>query len=240
VSESVDTLLSRVDRALKDHAHADQTTRTVEHLTNLEKQLTPYIEDLDQAVAASSALDQVRRPMERPETQALAAACRHSAELVRQNKLEPPDLPRILRQINDLLKTANATARDAWHEFIDTSMPGLDSLKNLTEMLSQMGADKLQVANLRRGVSDLRALSRNLPDASAPSRAYAAVDVIYPALTVLLGDSDTDSEEVRYFIDAVARGGAQVDALTPAVKHWMHHSGVENSFKIVAGRPTSE
>jgi hypothetical protein len=239
MSGTVGELLRRVDRALEDHAQADRTTRSVELLTNLEKQLLPYLEDLRQAAAAFDALDQVRSPTERPETRELAAACRKAAGLVRQDKSGPQDLPRTLRHITDIVKTATESARDAWREYVDESMPGLDSLDQLAEMLGHIQADPLQAANLRKGVRDLRTLSRRLPDASAPSRAAAAVDVIYPALTILLGDSDADSD-VRHFMETVARGGAPVRALTPVVKNWMHGSGVENSFKIVAGRPASE
>ncbi len=239
MSEAVDELLRRVDRALEDHAHADQTTRTVESLTNLEKELWPHIGDLGQAVAAFDALDQVRRQTERPETHSLAVACREAAELVRQNKSRPEDLPRTLRNITDLVNAATATARDAWRDFIDARMSGLDSLNDLAEMLSQMGADRLQVVNLRKSVTELRALSRRLPDESAPDRATAAVAAIRAALTALLGDSDADND-VRHFMETVARGGAHVRALTPAVKDWMRRSGLENSFKIVAGRPASE
>jgi hypothetical protein len=228
-----------VDRALDDHAHADQTTRTVVTLTNLEKQLSPYIQDVGQAVAAFSALDQVRMPAERPDTRSLAVACREAAELVRQNKTGPQDLHRTLRRINEVVNTAKRTAQDAWREFIEARIPGLDSLNVLAEMLSRMGAGRLQAADLRKGVTDLRTLSRRLPDASAPSQVTAAVDVVYPALTVLLGDSDAEGD-IRRFMEAVAQGGAHVRVLTPAVKDWMRRRGVEDSFKIVAGRPSSE
>lgn len=239
MSESVDELLRRVDRALEDHAHADQTTKVVESLTSLEKQLSPYIEYLGEAVAAFGALDQVRRPAERPDTRQLAATCREAAGLVRQNKSGPEELPRIIKRINDVVNSAKATARDAWREFVDVRMPGLDGLNDLAEMLSQMGADRLQASNLRKGVTDLRTLSRRVPDESAPGQATAAVAAIRAALTALLGDSDADND-VRHFMETVARGGAHVRTLTPAVKDWMRRSGVEDSFKIVAGRPTSE
>jgi hypothetical protein len=239
MSGPVGELLRRVDRALEDHAQADRTTRSVELLTNLEKQISPYVEDLGQAVGAFGALDQVHRSTERPETHALATACRQAAEHVRQNKSGPQDLPRTLRNIQEVVNNATVAARDAWREFIDASMPGLESLNNLAEMLTQMGADKLQVAKLRNGVTGLRALSRRLPDASAPSEATAAVDVIYPALTILLGDNDAHSD-IRHFMEAVAQGGAHVRALTSAVKDWMRRNGREDSFKIVAGRPASE
>ena len=160
MSGPVGELLRRVDSALEDHAQADRTTRSVELLTNLEKQVSPYVEDLGQAVAAFGALDQVHRLTERPETRALAAACREAAEQVRQNKSGPQDLPRTLRNIHDVVNNATDAARDAWREFIDASMPGLDSLNNLAEMLSQMRADRLQVASLQKSVTDLRALSR--------------------------------------------------------------------------------
>lgn len=244
MSGPVGELLSRVDRALEDHAQADRTTQSVELLTNLEKQVSPYVEDLDQAVVAFGALDQVHRLTGRPGTHALAAACREAAEQVRQNKSGPQDLPRTLRNIREVVKNATEAARDAWQAFIDASMPGMDSLNDLAEMLSQMGADRLQVANLQKGITDLRALSRRLPNASAPDRASAAVAAIRAALTALLGDSDSDNEEVneevRFFMEQVAQGGAPLRALTPTVKGWIRGRGLVNSFKIVAGRPASE
>ena len=149
MSGSAAELLRRVDQALTDYARADQVTRTVENLTSLEKQLSPHVEDLGQAVAALDALDQVNQPVERPDTRAAIAACRKTAELVRQNRSAPQDLPRTLRLITDAVKTANATARDAWRESINARVPGLDSLNKLADTLSQLGAAKLQVANLR-------------------------------------------------------------------------------------------
>ena len=163
MSRSAAELLHRVDRALTDYARADQVTRTVENLTSLEKQLSPHVEDLGQAVAALDALQQVNQPVERPDTRAAVAACRKTADLVRQNRSAPQDLPRTLRLITDAVKTADATALDAWRESINARMPGLDSLSKLADTLSQLGAAKLQVANLRTAVSDLQRLSRQLP-----------------------------------------------------------------------------
>ena len=48
------------------------------------------------------------------------------------------------------MKTADHTARDAWRDFIDALMPGLDSLNNLADMLGQLGADQAPGANLRQ------------------------------------------------------------------------------------------
>ena len=233
-------LLSRVDRALEDHAQADRTTRSVELLTSLEEQVSPCIEHLGQAVDAFFVLDQVDRRTERPETHALAEACREAAKQLRQNKSGPQDLPRTLRSLHDVVNNATAAARDAWREFIEASAPGLGSLNSLAEMLSQMGADRLQVASLQKSVTNLKTLSRQLPDASAPDRAIAAVALIRTALTALLGGSDAENEEVQFFVDAVARGGAPLRALTPAVKDWIRRKGLTNSFKIVAGRPADE
>ena len=41
-------------------------------------------------------------------------------------------------------------------------------------------------------------------------------------------------------METVARGGAPLRALTPAVQEWIRRRGFVNSFKIVAGRPASE
>ena len=239
MSRSAAELLHHVDRALTDYARADQVTRTVENLTSLEKQLAPQVEDLGQAVAALDALDQVDQPVERPDTRAAGMACRKTAELVRQNRSAPQDLPRTLRLITDAVKTADATAQEAWRESINARMPGLDSLSKLADTLSQLGAAKLQVANLRAAVSDLQGLSRQLPGKPAPAQAAKAIEDIRAALAALLG-SGTDNDEVRHFVETVARGGAHVRDLTPAVMEWMRGSRIENSFKIIAGKPASE
>ena len=239
MSRSAAELLHHVGRALTDYARADQVTRTVENLTSLEKQLSPHVEDLGQAVAALDALDRVNQPVERPDTRAAIAACRKTAELVRQNRSAPQDLPRTLRLITDAVKTANTTALDAWRESINARVPGLDSLNKLADTLSQLGAAKLQVANLRTAVSDLQRLSRQLPGNSAPAQAAKAAEDIRAALRALLG-SGTDNDEVRHFVETVARGGAHVRDLTPAVMEWMRGSQIENSFKIIAGKPASE
>lgn len=240
MNESVDELLRRVDRGLEDHAHADQTTSRVEMLTNLENELSPHVQGLGTVVAAFSVLDRVGKAADRPDTRSLAAACREAAELMRRDNSGPQDLPRTLRRIGEVGSEASVTARDAWRDFIDGLMPGLESLNDLAEMLGQIRADRLQAANLRRGVTDLRALSRRLPGESAPEQAAAAMAAIRAALTALLGDSDADNDEIRHFIEAVARGGAHVQTVTPAVRDWMVRIGVEDSFKIVAGRPASE
>jgi hypothetical protein len=239
MSESVGELLRRVDRSLDDHADADRTTRIVESLTNLENQLSPHIEGLGQVIAAFDALGQVGMPAERPDTRSVAVACREAGELVRQNKSVPQDLHRTLRDINEVVNAAKGTARDAWREFIYASIPALNSLNDLAGMLSRMRADERQLANLRNGAADLRALSRSLPDESAPDQATRAFAAIRGSLMALLGDSDADNE-VGLFILNVARGGAHVRALTTVVKDWMRQNGFEDSFKIVAGRPANE
>jgi hypothetical protein len=237
VSGHVDELLRRVDRALEDHARADQTTRAVESLASLEEQLSPYIEDLGRVVAAFNTLDQIRIMTERPETRSLAAACREAAELVREHQSGPQDVPRTFRDIRKVVNDATTTARDAWREFIATQVPDLDSLDDLARTLSQMKADRLQVDNLRTSVAGLRDISLNLPDESAPTQVTAAVAAIHSALTALLGDSD-GGNDVRQFVEAVARGGAHVRAMTPDVKDWMNRSGLEDSFMVVvAARP---
>lgn len=240
MSESINDVLHRVDRAIENHIRADQTTRTVKYLTDLEKQIAPYIDDLDGIVASFGVLNRVGKPAKRPQTRVLSVACRQASGLVRQDKTGPRDLPRTLRQINDVVNAATATARDAWREFIDEETPGLDSLSNLAEMLSQIQADRNQAATLRKGVVDLRFLSRRLPDKSAPGQAAAAAVAIRTALAALLGTGDADNEEVRTFLEGVAHGGAHVRTLTPAVRDWMRRSKIEDSFKIVAGRPAND
>ena len=239
MTRSAAELLHRVDEALTDHARADRVTRTVENLISLEKQLAPHVEDLRQAVAALDALDRVNQPVERPDTLAAITACRKTAEFVRENRSAPQDLPRTLRLITDAVKTANKTALEAWRESINARVPGLDSLNKLADTLSQLGAAKPQVANLRTAVSDLQRLSQQLPGKSAPTHAAKAAEDIRAALQALLG-SGTDNDEVRHFVETVARGGAHVRDLTTTVMDWMHDSQIENSFKIVAGKPASE
>jgi len=91
-------------------------------------------------------------------------------------------------------------------------------------------------------VAGLRALARHLPDESGPAQAAAAVTAIHTALTALLGDSDADADnvEVQRFMEAVSHGGAHLRLLTPRVQDWMRRHGLEDSFRIGAGRPASE
>jgi hypothetical protein len=118
-------------------------------------------------------------------------------------------------------------------------MPGLDSLNKLADTLNELGADRSQISKLRTAMSDLRQLSRRLPGESAPAQATKAVDAIDAALDILLGGG-TDDDEVRHFVETVARGGAHVRDLTPAVAEWMLHNRIEGSFRIVAGKPANE
>jgi hypothetical protein len=231
-------LLRRADQALIDYAREDLVTRTVQDLTRLQKQLSPYVESLVEIVAALDILSEVNQSVERPDTRTAITACRKAAELVRQNKSEPQDLPRTLQLITNGVKTANATALDAWGEAISSRMPGIDGLNKLADTLSQLGADKSELSKLRAAASDLRQVSRQLPGKSAPAQVSKAVGAIHAALGILLGG--TDNEEVRHFVEAVARGGAHVRNLTPTVAKWMHHNEIEGSFMIVAGKPASE
>jgi DNA polymerase/3'-5' exonuclease PolX len=134
---------------------------------------------------------------------------------------------------------ARATARESWRESIDASMPGLDGLAQLANVLSQLGENPAQVEKLRRAATELRALSKELPDQSAPGKATGKITVIKQALASLLGDS-RESGDVRNFIEMAAGGGAPVTALTPAVMDWMGRKNTTGSFKIVSGRPVSE
>ena len=96
------------------------------------------------------------------------------------------------------------------------------------------------MADLRTGVADLKRSPGNCPDHLRPGQTAEAVQAIRAAVTALVG-SGMDDDEVRHFIEAAARGGTHVQALTPAVLEWMRRSGIEKSFKIIAGgRPVTE
>jgi hypothetical protein len=239
MSGSVDDLMRQVDRALSDHADAERATRRVEILTVLNSDLQSITTRLDQATSAFAALDHVGAPADRPETRSLVIACREAAWQLRREKSGSADLARSLKRVGDVASTASGTARDVWREYVDQCMPGLAGLDGLADVLGQLNADQTQVAALKSGVADLQALSRRVPDESAPRKTAAAVQAVRAAVTALVGDDSAGDDEVRRFIEAAAHGGAHVQALSPAVLDWMRHSGSERSFKIVPGRPVS-
>jgi hypothetical protein len=240
MSEAADQLLHRVDRALEDYAKADLITRSVTSLTNLENEISPYADKLSQIVSAFEILDRVHKPTDRPDTYALASECRRAAELVLQDKSGPRDLPRTLRQINEVISNTSDVIREAWRDYVDALMPDIDSLSNLADLLGGIRGDRLQSASLKKSLVNLRTVSRRLPDAFSQDQVSTLIVAIRSALTLLLGDGYVDNGEVREFIEAVAGGGAHVRTLSPAVKEWMERTGVEGSFKILAGRPSSE
>jgi hypothetical protein len=239
MSGSVDDLMRKVDRALSDHADAERATRRVEILTGLEGELQSIAAGLDQATSAFAALDEVGAPADRPDTRSLVIACREAAGQLRREKSRPADLTRSLKDVGDVASTASATAKDAWREYVDQRMPGLAGLNSLADTLGQLRADRTQVAALKKGVADLQALTRKVPDSDAPRKAALAVQAVRTALTALVGDDSGGDDEVRHFIEAAAQGGAHVGALSQTVREWMRRSGTEQSFKIVPGRPVS-
>jgi hypothetical protein len=239
MTESVAELLQRVEQALDEYERADETTRTVELLTRAEMDVSPHVEDLEHMVDAFNVLTHAGRIGIRPDTSALARTLRATAAQVRQKKTLPLDHSKTLREVQRIVDGARLTARENWRESIEASMPGLDGLAPLANVLSQLGENPAQVEKLRREATELRALSKELPDESAPSKVTQKISVIEQALMSLLGDS-RESGDVRKFIEMAARGGAPVRALTPAVMDWMRRNNTEGSFKIISGRPASE
>jgi len=239
MTESMTEHLQRVEEALGEYEQADQTTRTVESLTRAKDEIRPYVEDLERMVDAFDVLTRVGLPPERPDTRATAVALRATANRVRRSKTVPPDHPRILREIQHIVNTARETTKDSWREFIDERMPSLDGLSGLATILGQLGEDPRKTESLRRAASDLKTLSRELPDGATLDRATEKITAINEALTSLLGGS-REAADVQRFLEMVARRGAPVSALTPAVRDWMRRNNTENSFKIVSGRPANE
>lgn len=239
MTESVAELLQRVEVALGEYERADETTRTVESLTRVEEEVRPHLEDLERVVGAFDVLTRADRTVERPDTHAPALALRAAANKVRRDKTLPQEHPRTLRDILRIVNSARETAREVWRESIDESMPGLDGLSGLATILGQLGADRVQVENLRRAADDLKAIARKVPDEAASGSVSEKIAVIKQTLTSLLGGS-SESGDVRRFLEMTARGGAPVSALTPTVRDWMRGNNTEGSFKIVSGSPASE
>jgi DnaJ-domain-containing protein 1 len=240
MSDSVRELLSRVDRALHDYGNAEQTTIRVRELSGLEEDLQTLLGSLRRAAAGFAVLDRINAPADRPEISVQAAGCRTAAQQVRTDRSAPPNLSRALKPVSNVAHDAAETVANAWKGFVDSCMPGLEGLDSLADTLGDVRADRSQVAILKKGVADLRAAARRVPDESAPGQVGEAVDAIQAALTALTGVSDGHDAAVRLFLQGVARGGAHVQALTPTVRDWMRSSGIERSFRIVAGEPASD
>jgi len=239
MTESAAELLQRVEEALGEFERADQTTQVVESLTRAEIEVRPYIEDLERMVSAFDVLTRVGEIVERPDTRAPAAALRAAAKRMRREKILPQEHPRTLRDVQRVVNSARETAKEGWRDSIDARMPGLDGLSGLATVLGQLGTDQAQVEKLRRAANELKAISKNLPDETAPAIVSEKIAAINETLTSLLG-GNREAADVLRFLEMVARGGASVSALTPAVRDWMRRRNTEGSFKIVSGRPAGE
>lgn len=239
MTQSLTELLRDVEKALDAYERADQTTRTVLELTRAEEQVTPCAERLARVVGAHDVLARVGRPLARPDTRAQAKAMRAMADQARADTTLPSGHLRPIREIQHILDDAEDTAKGSWRDFVNERMPGLDGLGELARLLRQLGEDTGETDRLRRAASDLKALSRGLPDAVAPGTVTEKIQVIGETVNSLLGGSGK-AADVRNFLEMVAGGGAPVRALTPAVTAWMRNSGTEGSFRIVLGSPVGE
>jgi hypothetical protein len=233
MSEPAGSLLDRASRVLEAYTDHERTMRTVTQLTELEDDLRPLIGSLRKVVTGFAVLDHVSEPAARPQAPMTAADWRTASAELRATRSLPASQQVRLRPVLEIERGAREDISSRWRSYVHSQMPGLDGLPDLAGILSQVGADPHQVANLRSGVVDLRRLAGQMPDAQAADRVADAVAQIRAALAALVGDSD----EVRQFINDSTGGGAPISALTPVVLEWMHTHGTTRSFKIMAGRP---
>jgi hypothetical protein len=131
------------------------------------------------------------------------------------------------------LRSVRENLTTAWRSHVAEEVPGHDGLAVLADAFRAVEGAGPHARDLHMAIDSVRSLFRAPPSPEAISQLRDLAVKVPALLQELVGEN----EEVRRFAHQLARGGAGVDALTPAVAEWMRSQGFTCSFKIVAGRP---
>lgn len=238
MSEPIAELLDRLDRALGDYVNGERTIRAIKDLTTIATELEPA-KTFSGLSAGFAELDSDAAQTAQVSVGDLASVCRSAADQVRKDRDAPNQYFRIVKSVSALASDAEKAIMQSWRDLIERAMPGWDSLNSLADVLGRAQVDSNQVAGLKRAVVRVRELSRRLPDEGSRAELTAAIRTLRASVTVLIGN-DQDDGQVQRFLRAAATGGAHVSAVTSDVRAWMREKDIEDSFKIVLGRPTDE
>ena len=140
---------------------------------------------------------------------------------------------RVITTLTTALRDSVASVGAAWREHVAGAAPGATGLETLAKAFADVPAASARARELLGVLAELNALPLKPPTASSAER-LRTLSARVPELLALLVGNDP---EVRSFADSLARGGAAIDQITPAVVAWMTSAGFAGSFKVVAGQP---
>jgi hypothetical protein len=140
-----------------------------------------------------------------------------------------------LDALQKLVHRANDAIAAGWRQYVVSRLPTPEGLLELARTFIQVEGASTHAQRLRIAAIAVQRVVQQRPTREAVTRLDALSQEIPELLQYLVGED----VEVREFADQLARGGAGIDTLTPAVVEWMHDKGFTNSFKILPGPPAS-
>ena len=229
-------LVDLADRVTTTVQQGAQKERVAEQVAQL-KRIEASVSQLFSVVAATGKLVDaaVGAGIDVPIAglQSLAGPLDEVAAKAANREVDGSAVDRLVIDIRSQLTTIQGAITISWRDLVDRKVPQREGLMRLAETFRQLDASSRLATELRTALVAARDLAGSPPTLTGLNTLESIAERVPKLLRDLVGDDPN----VRLFADELARGGASVDALTPAVIAWIRARGFDRSFKIVPGEP---
>jgi hypothetical protein len=171
-----------------------------------------------------------------PDVAEATAALRKLAAQLAAVDVDREFAQKVIDKVRAALATADEALTAAWREYVSSRVPGREGLIDLAQAFRDVEGASNDARDLEAAAASVQTLLQRRPSVEAVRRLGELANAIPALLQRLVGAEET----VGVFADQLARGGASIEALTPAVLGWMQDKGFMTSFKIVPGRPAAD
>jgi len=236
VTISLGDIANEVTLAVDRLSHRDDLRATLRSLVGIEEASDALLERL---LALGECVSAGRQAGFAPESPDIADGVSRLTTLAAQ--LEAGEIDREFAQkaldaVSALIREADESLMEAWRDYIAEQVPSPKGLVVLAETFQGVQGATAAARELLTATRSVQALLNQRPSPVAV-RTLAQLSSIIPSL---LQDIVGEEPQVRQFADELARGGASIKTLTPAVVSWMREKGFGGSFKVVPGRPAEQ
>jgi hypothetical protein len=137
------------------------------------------------------------------------------------------EVSRLQTALPVFVQEARRTVGAAWLERIRDQVGGLNDLQALVGVLDQIPGRLDRQAALKKALQPVTELTETLPTPASEAQLASASAVVDAAFRDAFGD-----DEVREFMLAASRSGANLAQLTPTVKAWIDENGAADLMRV--------
>jgi hypothetical protein len=146
--------------------------------------------------------------------------------------LGPRPLTRSVNALERFKPGVKTALIDCWRRHAVERMGDVTELRVLAETLSEVEGVTDLSRQLEAVLGELARMQSEIPSKRSAELLGKAESILHQL------EESFQPESVRYFLSAVARGGASLELLNQNVIDWLNSHNTLRSFKIVAGSPT--